>query len=185
MDEGRPVGHDSRVTHSNSSEPRPLTAGDFTIWVDGDGLPGAIRDVLVRAGAKRRLRVVIVANRYVDQPPTRYVETIQVSSGPDVADDYIVEHAAAGDLVVSDDVPLAARAVEVPADVLQFRGRLLDRNNVREALSLRDFGADLREMGVETRGPSGWRDKDRQAFANGLDRWVSRALARRPRSSDG
>ncbi|MCB9520909.1 MAG: YaiI/YqxD family protein [Myxococcales bacterium] len=157
----------------------PDYAGPFTIWVDGDGLPGAVREVVVRAAAARRLRVVIVANRYVEPPPTLFVEGVVVGAGPDVADTYIVEHAVAGDLVISDDVPLAARAVEVGADVLQFRGRLLDRQNVREALSIRNFGAELRDMGIETQGPSGWRPKDRQAFSNGLDKWVSRALARR------
>ena len=149
----------------------------FTLWVDADGVPGAVREVLVRAAVRREVRVVLVSNRYIEPVRTRCVEIVQVGSGPDVADDYIAERATDGDLVVSDDVPLAARAVEAGADVLQFRGRLLDRSNVREALSMRDFGAELRDMGIETRGPSAWRPKDKQAFSNGLDRWLSVALS--------
>lgn len=150
----------------------------FTVWIDADGIPNEARGLLVRAAMRREVRMVLVANRYIEKPRTRQVEVVQVGSGADVADDYIVEHCAAGDLVVSDDVPLAARAVEKGAEVLQFRGRLLDAKNVGEALSYRDFGAELREMGVETGGPSGWNQKAKQDFANGLDRWLTRAQRR-------
>ncbi len=150
----------------------------FTVWVDADGLPGEARTLLVRTAERRQVSVVLVANRYLEKPLTSFVEVTVVGAGPDVADDHIVAHARPGDLVVSDDVPLAARAVEVGADVLQFRGRLLDKTNVREALSFRDFGAELREAGIETGGPSGWSPRDRQALANGLDRWLTRALRR-------
>ena len=149
----------------------------FTLWVDADGVPRAVREVVVRAAAKRQLRVVLVANRYLERPVTRFVEVVQVAPGEDRADDYIAERAQPRDLVISDDVPLAARSVEAGADVLQFRGRLLDKSNVREVLSVRDFGAELREMGIETGGPKAWRPQDKTAFSNALDRWVSRALA--------
>lgn len=149
----------------------------FTIWVDADGLPRDVRTLLVRTAKKREVRVVLVANRYIERPVTRFVEIIQVPPGMDEADDYIAEHAGPGDLVISDDVPLAARSVEAGATVIQFRGRLLDASNVREALSIRDAGAELREMGLDVAGPKGWRPQDRNQFANALDRWVSRALA--------
>lgn len=149
----------------------------FTLWVDADGLPRAVRDVLVRSAAKREVRAVLVANRYLERPITKFVDVVQVPAGDDRADDYIAARATPRDLVVTDDVPLAARAVEAGADVLQFRGRLLDKSNVREVLSVRDFAAVLREMGVETGGPKAWRAQDKNAFANALDRWLARAKA--------
>lgn len=164
------------------SEETPADAAPFTIWVDADGLPRDVRSLLVRTASKRQVRVVLVANHYIERPITRFVEIVQVAPGMDKADDYIAEQAGRGDLVVSDDVPLAARSVEAGATVLQFRGRQLDESNVREALSIRDAGAELREMGIEVGGPKGWRQQDRNAFANGLDRWVSRALADAARS---
>lgn len=159
--------------------PAPPTP-PFTVWVDADGLPQEARQLLVRSSTRTRARVVLVANRYLEAPRAATVEVVTVGAGADVADDYIVAHLRGGDLVVSDDVPLAARAVDGGADVLQFRGRVLDKHNVREVLSLRDFGAELREMGIETGGPSAWGPKAKQAFANGLDRWLTRALARSP-----
>jgi uncharacterized protein YaiI (UPF0178 family) len=151
-----------------------------TVLVDADGLPRDARELLVRAAGRTGWNVVLVSNRWVEKPRVANVSVVQVPAGPDVADDWIVEHAKPGDLVVSDDVPLAARAVERGAEVLQFRGRLLDASNVGEVLSVRNFGADLREMGVETGGPSGWGAKEKQAFANGLDRWITRARSRNP-----
>lgn len=159
------------MTDSQPNEPPP-----FTVWIDADGIPGDARALLVRASERLNVRMFLVANRFLEKPRTRLVDVVVVSAGPDVADDYIVEQAEPGDLVVSDDVPLAARAVEKGADVLQFRGRLLDKSNVREVLSYRDFGAELREFGIQTGGPSAWDAKARQSFANGLDRWLTRAV---------
>lgn len=157
----------------------PEYAADFTVWVDADGIPGEARGLIVRAADRLQVRAVLVANHWLDKPRTRYVDVVQVAPGPDVADHHIVAQVRPGDLVVSDDVPLAANAVEAGADVLQFRGRLLDKSNVREVLSIRDFGAELREFGIQTGGPSAWGPKSKQAFANGLDRWLSRAIRRR------
>ncbi len=150
----------------------------FTVWVDSDGVPRVILQLAVRSAINRKFRLVLVANRWVEAIRSNWVEVIQVSHGADVADMYIVENVARGDLVLSDDVPLAAKAVEAGATVLQFRGRMLTEKNVREALSLRDFGAELRAEGIQTKGASSWSPKDKNAFANAFDRWVSKALNR-------
>ncbi len=147
----------------------------FTVWVDADGMPQPVRQILLNASARRAASMVFVANRHLGALPSPYARAVVVGAGSDVADDYIVSHAAAGDLVVSDDVPLAARAVERGAEVLQFRGRLHDRSNVGEALSVRNLGAELREIGIEGGGPAAWNQRAKQEFANGLDRWLTRA----------
>jgi uncharacterized protein YaiI (UPF0178 family) len=100
---------------------------------------------------------------------------VQVPGGADVADTYIVEHCAVGDIVISSDVPLAARAVERGAVVVQPRGNVLDRQNVREHLSLRNFNEELREGGVMTGGSAPFGQRELQAFANALDRCIARA----------
>lgn len=145
------------------------------VWVDADALPGVVRDLLVRASIKRELDVVLVANRWMPQPKSAWIEIVTVSAGADVADDYIVEQCRDGDLVVTFDIPLASRAVEEGAQVVTPHGNVLDASNVSEALSYRDFSQELRDMGVQTGGPSPFSDQNKQAFANALDRWITKA----------
>ncbi|MFT6398537.1 MAG: hypothetical protein ACJAYU_003296 [Bradymonadia bacterium] len=166
------------MTEPNAALEGPTDPPAFTVWVDSDGVPRVILQLAVRSAINRKFRLVLVANRWVEAIRSNWVEVIQVSSGADVADAYIVDNVAPRDLVLSDDVPLAAGAVEAGADVLQFRGRMLTEKNVREALSLRDFGTELRAEGIQTKGASAWSPKDKNAFANAFDRWVSQALNR-------
>lgn len=150
----------------------------MTIYVDADGAPRVLIELLVKTATRREIETVFVANRWLDLPERNWIRAVTVSAGADVADDWIVEHCARGDLVVSADVPLAARAVEEGAEVLQFHGRMLDRSNVREHLSLRDFHTDLREAGVATSGPKPFDQRTKQEFANALDRWIARNVPR-------
>ena len=145
----------------------------MTIWVDADAAPRDVKDLLVRASQKRKVKIVFVANRALYGLVAPLVSAIQVAAGSDVADDYIAEHCQAGDLVISADVPLAARVVEKGALILQPRGRILDAENVEEQLSLRDFSESLRSGGVETGGPPPFGAAERQRFANSLDRWLT------------
>lgn len=146
----------------------------MTIWVDADALPRAAREILVRAANNRQVDVVLVANRWQEQPRSARVSVVTVSAGADVADDHIAEHCDAGDLVVTSDIPLAARAVAKGAQVITSYGRELDEDNVREALSVRDFHDELREIGVQTSGPPPYDDATKRAFANALDRWITK-----------
>jgi uncharacterized protein YaiI (UPF0178 family) len=161
-----------------SDESPPSAPAPPRIYVDADGAPRVLIDLLLRFAARREVPTVFVANRWLDLPARDWIRAITVSAGADVADDWIVEHCGPGDLVVSSDVPLAARAVERGAQVLQFYGRLLDASNVREHLSVRDFSTELREAGVVTGGPKPFDARTKQAFANALDRWAARSRPR-------
>lgn len=144
------------------------------IWVDADALPRAAREILVRASRKREVEITFVRNGWMEKPKSPRVEVILVSQGADIADDRIVEEIASGELCITADIPLAARVVEKGARVITPHGRELTEEDVREALSIRDFHTDLREQGVQTGGPSPYDDRVKQQFANALDRWITK-----------
>lgn len=154
------------------------------IWVDADATPRAVKEILVRASLTRQVEVVLVANRWLEQPKSARVSTVVVSQGADKADDYIAENCEQYDLVITADIPLAARVIERQAEVITAYGRELDEENVREALSIRDFKEDLRDAGVMTGGPPPYGEKQKQAFANALDRWITRTSQAMERNND-
>lgn len=143
------------------------------IWVDADACPKAIKEILFRAAERVGVMVTLVANQPLPVPRSRFVRSIQVAAGFDVADDHIVQHVQAGELVVTADIPLAAQAVERGALALNPRGELYTRDNIRQHLTMRDFMDTLRGSGVETGGPAAFGMGDRQAFANQLDRLLA------------
>ncbi len=147
----------------------------MTIWVDADATPNAVKEILVRASLKRQVDVVLVANHWIPKPRSARVSTVTVAQGADVADDHIAEHCQEGDLVITADIPLAARVVEKEAQVITPYGRELDAANVREALSLRDFNEELRDMGVHSGGPPPFGRVQKREFANALDRWITKS----------
>jgi uncharacterized protein len=146
----------------------------MTIWVDADACPQPVREILFRAAERVGIPVTLVANRPVPTPPSRYVRSIRVSSGFDVADNEIVRSLAPGDLVVTADIPLAAQVIARGGQALDPRGALYTDQNVRERLNLRDFMDTLRSSGVRTGGPAAFGPRERQAFANALDSWLAR-----------
>jgi len=146
-----------------------------TIWIDGDGAPKACKEIVFKASARTGVPVVVVANRGQVLPRIPTVRLVQVGSGLDVADDYIEEECQAGDLVITADIPLAARVIESGGTVICFRGESLTEANTRQRLNMRDFMDDLRGAGVLTGGPAQYGPKDKQRFANALDRWLSTA----------
>jgi uncharacterized protein YaiI (UPF0178 family) len=144
------------------------------IWVDADACPKAIKEILFRVAERRHIPVTLVANKTLWTPPSRFIRTIRVSSGFDVADSRIVQQMEAGDLVITADIPLAADVIAKGGYVLDPRGEFLTADNVRERLTLRNFMDELRSSGVETGGPAAFGLGDRQAFANQLDRFLTR-----------
>ncbi len=146
------------------------------IWVDGDACPKGVKEILYRAAARKKIAVIFVANQYLHLPQSEYLQMIQVGDGPDVADDEIAERCAACDLVITADIPLAARVVEKGALALDPRGTLYDSNNIGQKLSMRDFMDELRGSGVETGGPSAFGAKERQRFANELDKFLAQIV---------
>jgi len=145
-----------------------------TIWVDADACPGAIKDILVRAAQRTGIALVLVANRPLRAPRAARARVVRVPAGFDAADRLIAAEVAAGDLVVTADIPLAARVVERGGLALDPRGTLYDGENVHERLALRDLLDQLRGEGLVTGGPAAFGAADRRAFANQLDRLLAR-----------
>ncbi|WP_120994319.1 YaiI/YqxD family protein [Stutzerimonas urumqiensis] len=144
------------------------------VWIDADACPRMARDQVVRFALKRGFEVVLVAGQAVARPAFACVRLVVVPSGPDAADDYLVEHAAPGDLVICSDVPLADRLVKKGVAALDPRGREFDERNMGERLAVRNLFTDLREQGAVSGGQGAYGERDRQAFANALDRLLTR-----------
>jgi len=151
----------------------------MTIWVDADACPGVIKDMLYRAAQRASLHVTLVANRALQVPRSPWISMVQVPRGFDVADNHIVAMAAAGDLVITADIPLAAAVVGKGACALNPRGELYTQDNVQGLLDMRNFMDTLRSSGVQTGGPSALTNSDRQTFAAQLDRWLARQSGNR------
>ncbi len=145
------------------------------IWVDADACPAVVRDILFRAADRARMRITLVANQPVKRAVSPYIHFVQVPAGFNVADARIVELMEPRDLVITADVPLAAAVIEKGGVALDPRGTLYTSENVRERLSLRNFMDELRGSGVNTGGPATLGKRERQLFANQLDRWLAKA----------
>jgi len=146
------------------------------IWVDADACPVVIKEILFRAAERSGLELTLVANHALKVPPASNIRAIQVSGGFDVADNEIVRRCEAGDLVITSDIPLAAEVLEKGAMALTSRGERFTHENIRARLNIRDFMETLRASGVQSGGPAALSQSDRQAFANQLDRLISKAL---------
>ena len=144
------------------------------IWVDADACPVLVKEILFRAAERAQVQVTLVANQALRTPPTRFVRSLQVAGGFDVADAEIVQRVAAGDLVVTQDIPLAAQVVAKGALAVNPRGVLYSADTIAQQLSMRNFMDKLRGAGVDTGGPAAFHPRDRQAFANQLDSWLQR-----------
>jgi uncharacterized protein len=152
------------------------------LWVDADAAPRDVKELLFRAGRRLGLEVVLVANRRLQTPPGNpLVRAVWVDGGADVADAYIVAHAAPGDLVVTQDIPLAAQLVPRGIAVLDPRGDEHTAETIGERLSVRDFMEEARTAGVVTGGPPPYDARARQAFAGALDRALTRLRGSVPR----
>jgi uncharacterized protein len=145
------------------------------IWVDADACPNVIKEILFRVAERARIMVTLLANQPVAVPRTQYVRTVQVSQGFDVADNEIVLRCEPGDLVITADIPLAAEVIAKGATALNPRGELYTKENVKARLNMRDFMDTMRSSGIHTGGPPALNQRDRQAFANALDRFIARA----------
>lgn len=149
------------------------------IWVDADACPAAVKELLFRAAERTQIRTILVSNQVLRTPSSSWIQSILVPGGMNVADRRIVEMLSAGDLVVSADIPLAADAVAKGATVIDPRGTRYDETNIGERLATRNLMDEMRGAGQVIRGPSSFTSRDRQAFANQLDRWL--AVSRRNR----
>ncbi|MFJ1571918.1 YaiI/YqxD family protein [Pseudomonas sp. NPDC088322] len=147
------------------------------IWIDADACPKAVKDLIVKFALKRKLEVVMVAGQAQIKPAFACVKLIVVPSGPDAADDYLVENAVPGELVICSDIPLADRLVKNGVAALDPRGREFDERNMADRLATRNLFTELREQGQASGGQGPYGEKEKQEFANSLDRILTR-LAR-------
>ena len=144
------------------------------VWVEADASPKLARDQLVKFALKRQLQVVLVAGQGQIKPAFACVRLIVVPSGPDAADDYLVEHAQPGELVICSDIPLADRLVKKGVAALDPRGKEFDAGNMGERLAVRNLFTELREQGQMGGGQGAYGEREKQAFANALDRILTR-----------
>jgi len=145
------------------------------IWVDADACPGEIKELLFRAAKRTKTKVTLVANHPMRAPRSEFIDSLLVPAGMNVADRRIVELVEPGDLVITADIPLAAEVVANGAQALNPRGELYTDANVGSRLATRNLLDELRGGGQITGGPANFSAKDRQAFANQLDRWLTAA----------
>ena len=142
------------------------------IWVDADACPGEIKELLYRAAERMKIKLTLVANQSMRVSRSEFIDTVLVSDGANVADRRIVVLAAPGDLVITADIPLAADVVANGAEAIDPRGGLYTHANIGERLAMRNVIDQLRGGGQVSGGPPNFGPKDRQAFANQLDRWL-------------
>jgi uncharacterized protein len=146
------------------------------IWVDADACPAVVKEILFRAADRTGVSVTLVANQPLSTPPSPNIKTLQVPRGFDVADDEIVRRMEAGDLVITSDIPLAAEVIAKGGHALSPRGEMHTTENIGARLNMRDFLDTMRASGVDTGGgPDAFSQRDKQAFANSLDRFLSRS----------
>lgn len=148
-----------------------------SIWVDADACPVAIKEMLLRAAKRTQIQLTFVANQSISLPPYPNVRSVCVSSGFDVADNWIVAQVSEGDLVITQDIPLADEIISKGATAIGPRGQKYTRENIKSRLNMRDFMETMRSSGVHSGGPSPLNQQDKQAFANQLDRWLARITA--------
>ena len=144
------------------------------IWVDADACPAPIKDILYRAAERAKIAMTLVANKLLRVPPSPYIRAVQVARGIDVADSHIVRGLAAGDLVVTADIPLAADVIAKGGHALNPRGEFYSPENIQERLALRNYLDELRGAGERTGGPPAFDNTDRKRFADRLDRFLAR-----------
>ena len=142
------------------------------IWVDADACPKAIKDILFRAAERTGIMTILVANQYLQTPPSRYIKSMLVASGYDVADNEIVKRLSVGDLVITGDIPLAYEVIGKGGHAINPRGERYTQDTIKERLNMRDFMDTLRASGINTGGPFALSSREIQAFANQLDKFL-------------
>jgi len=142
------------------------------IWVDADACPKAVKEILFRVAERTKITTTLVANQFLQTPPSRYIKLLQVNSGFDVADNAILQRLKVGNLVITGDIPLAYEVVGKGGHAISPRGERYTQDNIKERLNMRDFMDTLRGSGIDTGGPSALNSRDIQTFANQLDKFL-------------
>ena len=150
------------------------------LWIDADAAPRDVKEICYRVSDRLKLETIFVANGRIQLPPgNSFLSAVRVEGGADVADTYIVEHSATGDVAITADIPLAALLVPKGVVVIDPRGDVYTEQSIGERLSVRNFMDELRMGGVDTGGHAAYGAKEKQAFANALDRVLAGLLRKR------
>lgn len=146
----------------------------MAIWIDADACPKPLREIVTKAATRTQTKVTFVSNHSLPLQPSEYVTSVTVAAGFDVADNYIVQASEAKDMVVTQDIPLAAELIEKGVEVIGLRGEIHTKDTIRQRLNMRDFMSELRDSGIQTGCPAAYNAKDKQLFSNALDRYLAR-----------
>lgn len=146
------------------------------IWIDADACPKVIKDIIYKTANRLHIQVTLVTNQPFKIPHSAYIDIIQVPNGFDAADEKITEQINQKDLVITEDIPLANAIIKSGAFVLSPRGKMYTEDNIGESLTMRNFKDELRGTGVNTGGPTLFKASNREAFANQLDRFLTKQL---------
>ena len=144
----------------------------FKLWVDADALPKILREVIIRASDRYQLEVTFVANQPVGITPSIRINSLQVMQGSDQADKEIIERMKANDIVMTQDIPLAAQVIEKGGIAIHPRGEIYTEANIKARVHLRDFMETLRGAGVQTGGPPPISERDKREFSSSLDQTI-------------
>jgi uncharacterized protein YaiI (UPF0178 family) len=148
------------------------------IYIDADACP--VKDEVYRVAARHSLPVTVVAAGFIRVPQDPMIARVAAGAGPDAADDWIVEHARAGDIVITADIPLASRCVKAGAEVIAPNGRPFTEASIGMTLAVRNLMHDLRSAGEATRGPPPFSPRDRSTFLSALEEAIRRVQRARP-----
>jgi hypothetical protein len=144
------------------------------LLIDGDAFPNILKPIIYRAIEKLSIETIIIANKWIFIGQSKHITNIVVSSGPDEADNSIVEMVKEGDLVITSDIPLADLVITKKAHSLDHRGKFFDADNIKQSLAIRNLMQDIRDSGEVTKGPSPISQKNAHEFANQLNRFFRR-----------
>ncbi|MBA3239045.1 MAG: YaiI/YqxD family protein [Parachlamydiaceae bacterium] len=143
------------------------------IWIDADACPKAVKEIVFKTSRRLNIRIVLVANSYQNIPQSDLIQMIVVNDGFDAADQHIVDQVEIYDIVITADIPLAAKVLKKKAVALDPRGKIYTEDNICSILSVRDFLKEFRDAGTITGGPAAFGPKDIMQFANSLNKLVS------------
>ncbi len=153
---------------------------EFTLWVDADSCPVQVRELVVKFILRLKIPCFFVANRNIPIPnfakKTNLIQMIITEATEGAADDYIVDHVQSADMVITRDIPLAARLVEKNVTTINDRGKTFSSESIREEVSIRNFNYELAQMGIQPDRTGSFNKKDLNNFANCLDRELQRKI---------
>lgn len=144
------------------------------LYIDGDALPKQLKPILLRAIERLEIQTCLVSNKHINIGGSKYINYIIVNSGPDEADNRIVEMVKKGDLIITADIPLASRVIAKNAYTIGHRGEDYTNNNIQHHLAMRNLMQEIRDTGGTTKGPAPFRQKDAHEFANKLNQFLTK-----------